>query len=31
MKELDQDLAGRDWLDGRRLAMADIVLLSYID
>lgn len=31
MKELNQDLAGRDWLDGQRFTIADIVLLSYID
>ena len=31
MREFDRDLAGRDWLDGQRYSMADIVLLSYID
>jgi glutathione S-transferase len=31
MEELDQALDGREWLDGQRYTMADIVLLSYID
>lgn len=31
MREFDQHLAGREWLDGERYTMADIVLLSYID
>lgn len=31
MEELDQTLQGREWLDGVRYSMADIVLLSYID
>jgi len=31
MEEIDRDLAGKEWLDGQRYTMADIVLLSYID
>jgi len=31
MEELDRTLSGREWLDGQRYTMADIVLLSYID
>lgn len=31
MEEFDRELEGREWLDGQRYTMADIVLLSYID
>ncbi|TAJ71865.1 MAG: glutathione S-transferase family protein [Phenylobacterium sp.] len=31
MREFDELLAGREWLDGQRYTMADVVLLSYID
>jgi glutathione S-transferase len=31
MRELDEILDGREWLDGLRYSMADIVLLSYMD
>lgn len=31
MKELDRALDGRDWLDGERYTIADIVLLTTVD
>lgn len=31
MKELDRELQGREWLDGDRYTIADIVLLTTID
>jgi glutathione S-transferase len=31
MKEFDRALAGREWLDGERYSIADIVLLTTID